>query len=40
MLNASHTLLPLEMIFYAAYAAIIAAGILTSRRFQEGRQKS
>lgn len=35
---ASHGLLPLEVIFYAAYGAIVAAGILTSRRSREGRR--
>jgi hypothetical protein len=28
----SHTLLPLEMIFYAAYGAIVGAGVTASRR--------
>ena len=34
----SHTLLPLELIFYAVYGLIVTAGILTSRRSREGRR--
>jgi len=33
----SHTLLPLELIFYAGYGALVAAGVIASRRMSEQR---
>ena len=33
----SHTLLPLELIFYAGYGALVAAGVIASRRVSEQR---
>jgi hypothetical protein len=33
----SHTLLPLELIFYAAYGALVAAGVIAARRMSEKR---
>jgi len=33
----SHTLLPLELIFYAGYGALVAAGVITAHRASEQR---
>jgi hypothetical protein len=33
----SHTLLPLEVIFYAAYGALVGAGVISSRRVIDHR---
>ena len=33
----SHTLLPLELIFYAGYGALVAAGVIAARRIAEKR---
>jgi hypothetical protein len=36
----SHTLWPVEVAFYAAYGALVAAGALTSRRLHRERRES
>lgn len=33
----SHTLLPLEVLFYAGYGALVAAGVIAARRLSEQR---
>jgi len=33
----SHTLLPLELIFYAGYGALVAAGVIAARRMSDER---
>jgi hypothetical protein len=35
----SHSLLPLELIFYASYGALVAAGVISARRASERRHR-